>query len=406
MEAAIRPDPRTAERAAAPPPRRPLPGLGWAALLLVALLAGCSPVRTVEAASLLADIARLHEARPVARDEVVYPGAERPRRAHLYRPQRPRAALVLVPGAAERALDDPRLIGFADALRRRGFLVLVPELAGPDPLMISAADADAVADAVRYLAEHAPFDEVGLVALSYAVGPTILAALEEGIRGDIGFVLSIGGYHDIVAAVTYITTGAFRARPGAAWRTVPVDARAKWLFLRANALRVDDPADARLLQAIARKRLDDPDADTAALAATLGAGGRAVYRLLVNLDADRVPALVAALPPRLRSEILALDLAPRDLTRLGGDLVLIHGRGDPMVPYTESLALARAARPGSASLYLLDGLDHVDLGAFGPGDVATLLRAAYRVLSERGGAASLSGARPASPRSGFALPSR
>lgn len=380
-------------------------GMVQAVLLVLALVAGCSPGRTVESAGLLADIAILDTARPIARDEVAYPGTGGPRRAHLYRPPRPRAALVLVPGAAERGLQDPRLINFADALRRQGFLVLVPELAGPDPLMVSAADADAVADAVRYLEATTSFDAVGLAALSYAVGPTILAALEDDVRPAVDFVLAIGGYHDIVAGITYITTGAFRDAPDAPWRTVPIDGRAKWLFLRANAARVEDPVDARLLRTIAGRRLADPQADTASLAARLGPGGRAVHRLLVNRDPDRVPALVAGLPPRLRSEILALDLARRDLARLGADLILIHGKGDPMVPYTQSIELARAAPPGSASLYLLGGLDHVDLGALGPRDVASLLRAAYRLLSERDGTPPPSDPGP-SGQGGVATPSQ
>lgn len=359
--------------------------VAWLALLALALAAGCSPVRTVEAARLLADVARIGDAAPAERTAITYPGAGGPRRADLYRPEFARAALVLVPGAAEQAMRDRRLIGFADALRRRGFLVLVPALAGDDPLQVSAADAGAVADAVRHLTDTSGFDEVGLAALSYAVGPTILAALEPDIRHDVGFILAIGGYRDIVSAVTFITTGAYRETPEAPWRRRPVDARAKWLFLRANAGRVDDPADARLLGEVARRRLADPGADTGALAARLGPEGRAVYRLLVNRDPDRVPELVAALPPRPRGEIMALDLASRDLTRIEADLVLIHGRRDPLVPYTESLDLARAAGAERSNVYLLNGLDHVDLTGLGFSDIAVLLRVAYRVLSERDG---------------------
>ena len=354
-----------------------------AALLVVLTAAGCSPVRTLEAAGLLADIAHPRTAQPVARAEIAYAGAGGLRRAHVYRPERRRAGLVLVPGAAEAGMRDPRLVGFADALRRRGFVVLVPGLAGEDPLQVSAADAGAVADAVRHLTATPGFEQVGLAALSYAVGPTIIAALRDDIRHSISFILAIGGYHDIMAGVAFITTGAFREAPVGPWRTLPVDARAKWLFLRANAGRVDDRSDARLLAAIARRRLADPQADTAGLAARLGPQGRAVYRLLVNRDPDRVPALVAALPARLRAEIVDLDLSRRDLTRLQADLILIHGRGDPMVPFSESVALAHAARPGTASLSLLGGLDHVDIAALGPQDIAVLLRAAYRVLSER-----------------------
>jgi hypothetical protein len=60
-----------------------------------------------------------------------------------------------------------------------------------------------------------------------------------------------------------------------------------------------------------------------------------------------------------------------------------------MVPYTESIGLARAAPEGASSVYLLGGLDHVDLGDLGPADIAALLRAAYRVLAERDQAAAV-----------------
>jgi pimeloyl-ACP methyl ester carboxylesterase len=128
-----------------------------------------------------------------------------------------------------------------------------------------------------------------------------------------------------------------------------------------------------------------------ALEARLGPEGRAIYAVFVNDDPDRVPELLAALPPRLRQEIAALDLAPLDLGRLRGDLILIHGRNDPLVPYTESVSLARAVGPERSRLYLLDGLQHVTLGAPGLGEVVTLLRAVYRVLAERDAAPAPAG---------------
>jgi pimeloyl-ACP methyl ester carboxylesterase len=360
-----------------------------AILALTLLAAACSPGRTTEAVGLLRDVADAGAPGIVPADAprraVTYAardGAD-PRRADLYRPAAARGALVLVPGAAEAALDDPRLVAFAGALARSGFLVLVPALPGEEPLRVSAADAGAVADAVRFLTGEHAFPTAGLAALSYAAGPTLAAALEPDLRERVGFVVAIGGYHDITAAITFITTGAFREHHSDPWRTAPVDARAKWRFLAANADRVGDPADARTLAAIAEARLARPEADTGPLAARLGPEGRAVHALLVNRDPERVPALIAALPPGLAREIAALDLARRDLGRLAAPLILIHGRTDPLVPYTESLALARAAGPAGASVHLIDGLDHVDLGPAGLGDLATLLRATYRILAER-----------------------
>ncbi|HYB10744.1 MAG TPA: hypothetical protein VEJ16_13830, partial [Alphaproteobacteria bacterium] len=49
----------------------------------------------------------------------------------LYGNDGARAALLLVPGAAETGKDDPRLIAFARGLADHRFLVLVPNLPGP-----------------------------------------------------------------------------------------------------------------------------------------------------------------------------------------------------------------------------------------------------------------------------------
>jgi hypothetical protein len=42
-----------------------------------------------------------------------------------------------------------------------------------------------------------------------AVGPVVLAALDEGIRERVRFILAAGGYHDINRALRVLTTGWF-----------------------------------------------------------------------------------------------------------------------------------------------------------------------------------------------------
>ena len=67
-------------------------------------------------------------------------------------------------------------------------------------------------------------------------------------------------------------------------------------------------------------------------------------------------------------------------------VVQVTGGNDFMntiIPYTESVALAAAAAPDRASLFLVDGLDHVDLRPAGLADTLTLWRAVYRLLKER-----------------------
>jgi hypothetical protein len=47
---------------------------------------------------------------------------------HVYVPDRPAPAIVLVPGAAPRGKDDPRVVRLATAVARAGRVVLVPDL--------------------------------------------------------------------------------------------------------------------------------------------------------------------------------------------------------------------------------------------------------------------------------------
>jgi fermentation-respiration switch protein FrsA (DUF1100 family) len=79
-----------------------------------------------------------------------------------------------------------------------------------------------------------------------------------------------------------------------------------------------------------------------------GMAGRAYLTVLE--DAAPPPAL-AALLDALSPEHVARDIRAR--------LLLVHGRDDLAVPYTESLRLA-AARPARTRVVLVGVLDHVD----------------------------------------------
>ena len=138
--------------------------------------------------------------------------------ADLYLPRQPaKAALVLVPGAAPRGKDDSRLVAFAEAIARARFLVLVPEIESLRDMRVSPTDMQAIGDAVVYLAGQTEDSGVGLVAISYSAGPAVIVALQERTRSLVAFVLSVGGYYDIEALVTFFTTGYFRLTPEADW---------------------------------------------------------------------------------------------------------------------------------------------------------------------------------------------
>ena len=372
--------------------------MGWAARArrafagLAVLLAcgGCSAGRLIESARLGIEAAA-GTADPAAAAEVA--GMRRQvtlagQAGDLYLPTDPRAALLLIPGVTPEGRDDPRLVAFAGALARHGFLVFAPELPGLRAQRVGRDDPDAVAAAGEALAScygpGAP-PRFAVAAISYAVAPVVIAATLPPGEDRIALIVGIGGYHDVVAAITYFTTGYYRPSPGQPWRSGNPAPIAKWVFVLASATRVPDLRDRALLSEIAHAKLADPDADVRRLEAGLGGGGRAMIALVRNADPERVPELVAALPEPVRRDIEYLDLSRRPLRDLRANLLLIHGRDDPLIPPTESLALAAAAPPGRADVFVVGNLSHVEIHPGGIPDTLLLWRAAYRLLALRDG---------------------
>jgi len=362
--------------------------------VLLGLLAACAPQQTIEAINVLGDISA---GDGVSRLKATTPSPERrtirsvsPGRTlgDLYWPgEHTEAALVLVPGAVEDSRDDPRLIAFANTFARARFAVLVPEISGLNAQHVSAEHAEPIGRAIQALTACTGTAEepgsIGVAAISYAGGPTLLAALHPVIGARIRFALVIGGYFDTEAMITFATTGHFRSSPDVSWQYREPNAYGKWLFVQDNAQRLSDSADQTALAEIAARKLEHPSADIADLRRDLGHDGRAVMALLDNLDPDRVPSLIEALPSAIRTELEALDLKRRDLSRLPFELLLVHGRDDPIIPSTESEALAAAAPDDRSSLYIVDSLAHVELGPAGLIDGLKLLRAVYRLLALR-----------------------
>ncbi|MDP2787566.1 MAG: alpha/beta hydrolase [Pseudomonadota bacterium] len=348
-------------------------------LSLLLLLAGCAPTRHYEAVLVLQDVAamqgpsRLKQTTPAPlRQSVSYTVAGRAHRADLYLPgplekcgaDCPRAALVAVPGAVPLASDDPRFIAFATTLARAGFAVLAPEMPGFRQLRVRPSDAQEIAAAFRYLVsrpELSPNGRAGMFAFSYAVGPALLAALEDDIRARVRFVVGLGGYHDLPRAMRYFTSGWFEHE--GKWRQITPDDTGRMVLVYASLDYLTHAAtDRDVFERMVELRGRDPHADLTPLAAGLSAAGKAVYALAVNPDPARFPELFAGLPAAMRADIDRMNLARHDLTPLKGRLLLVHGRNDNLIPWPESLALAAAVPDGQAEVFLIHRvLGHVDL---------------------------------------------
>lgn len=280
---------------------------------------------------------------------------------HLPADGTPRATLVLLHGLTPHGRRDPRLLRFARTMARAGFAVLVPELDGMRSLAVGIEDARDVGDALRHELDArvgGACRPLGLMALSFAVGPALIAALAPEVRERIDFVIAVGGYYDLNAAITYATTG-FDPLSG---RTGVAAAEGRWWLLQSQAARLTDAGERAALVELASRRLADPSSEVDDLLARLGSGGRALHALIANTDPKQVGTLIADLPADIRASLQELDLARRWFKGLRARLLLIHGDADPVIPVSHSRLLRKKLEPGQARLFEAGGLDHVDVG--------------------------------------------
>ena len=372
---------------------------GWARGLIMLLwaapiMAGCSFSRLGESMRVLEDVqagagpSALKEQTPAPTcSTITYRRNGVMRVADIYRPGDgvpARAGLVLSPGADPDGKDDPRFVAFAESLARARFDVIAPDIPGLRELRVRAADSEHILDALVLLSNRRAEQgdaTIGVVAISFSTGPMTIALLSPEAKGRAHFMLYIGGYYDLEAVITFFTTGWYRAGGDGKMKHREPNSYGKWFFAVSNADFVDDPADRVLVERMGRRRLDDPDADLSDIVPRLGPQGRAVHDLLTNTDPQRVPELLAKLPPRARAEIVALDLKRLDLSGLDARFLLVHGNDDTVIPESQSIAFA--AKAAKAELYLLDSMQHVDPKPAGLGDKIRMLSMMYDFLKER-----------------------
>jgi len=345
-----------------------------------------------EAARVLEDVAAgasqttLKEITPApTRTELGYPSDTGIIYADFYEPNQPIGGnLVLVPGFTPHGKDDRRVVEFAKSFARARFRVLVPDVPGSRNMSVSVEDARVITDAAVYLAAKYPVagrKETALLAVSYAVGPTVLATLDPLLQDKVSFIVGIGGYYDTDAVITFVTTGHYRTPGAAAWQVAKPEGATRSFFLRSNVVHVTHPGDRSALLEIANQIMSRPSASLDHLARKLTPEGRALYDLIDNRDPERVDDLIRALPPPIRENRAKLALKGQDLAHLQDRLVLIHGSEDRMIPYTESMALADAV-PGT-ELFLIDGFSHINTHSVGTLGRLQLIRAVDSILERR-----------------------
>jgi len=304
-------------------------------------------------------------------------------RADLYQGEAPPlAALVLIPGAEPQGIENPLLVSLAETLARVRFTVLVPEIPGLCDLQLRPGDIAAIRGVFEQALSLSSFSAAGVVgigAISYSVGPAVLAALDPAVGQRAAFFFGIGGYYDLQDVITFFATGEFEARGGMRCHLEP-NVYGKWVFINSMIPSLERASDRMTFEAMVRRKLEDLDAPIDDLARRLSPQARVLYELATVTDPRRLPSLVARLPSGVRASLARLDLAQADLSGFRPSAILLHSRGDDIIPYPQSVELA-AALP-RAEVFLAD-FGHVEIESLQPDEALPVLKALDALLRQR-----------------------
>jgi acetyl esterase/lipase len=275
--------------------------------------------------------------------------------ADLYTPAHgaTHVGVVFSMGAPPLALDDPRLVRIAEDSARSGVVMLMPFSDRLDELRIEPEEIDALVAEFQYVQRLPQVDakRVGFFGASVGGSLALVAAADPRIADDVDHVVSFGGYFDALTTLGAIGTDhiqykdvdekwapSYHAHRVAALQTINrlADPRERDLLTHAFVDPYYDAADYNTGHGHIDERPLSPEE-----LAGLSPVALSAYKFLANRDPGAVADLIRNLPPAAVSD---LDyLSPKtSIARVKAELFILHDRGDPVVPYTESRRLKDA----------------------------------------------------------------
>jgi hypothetical protein len=273
----------------------------------------------------------------------------------LYRPSAggPHPGIVVCLGVVPFGVDHPQVPILGKALARAGFAALLYWSPAMRDFRLDPEDIENIALAYRWLLERPDVDPARSGLLGTCVGGSfaLMAAASPLIRDDIGFIGAYAPYssmwtfaRDIASAIRSCENG---REP---WQVDPLTRK---VFVH-SLTAVLEPGEAERL----RSAFANQDGHVDSL--SLSADGQAVYALLTAQDADDAETALHRLPAAMQERLVALSPMNYLKDIHAALIVLLHDRGDQVIPVGESRRL-RSALAGHANVHYTEMLfQHLD----------------------------------------------
>ena len=119
-------------------------------------------------------------------------------------------AVLVMPGFNSNGIDEPRLAALAEDIAASGYPVMALALPDLQQFRLTPHSTDVIEDAVAWMTTQprlAPDGTIGIIAVSFAGGLSVVAAGRDRIRDHVKFVVSMGGHGDMRRVMRYLATG-------------------------------------------------------------------------------------------------------------------------------------------------------------------------------------------------------
>jgi dienelactone hydrolase len=348
--------------------------LAWALLLLPIAIAFLYPIAQdyLRAASLLQRISdpsamgwiANYELHPVDVHDTTFNFRGEPVPARIYLPRGIGFApgVVVVHGMHELGINEPRLVSFARSLAASGYFVMTPLVAGIADYRVQGESADLIGKAAQSFARQLSVPKVGILAISFSGGLSLLAASDPQYAPSIAWVASIGGYYDLAHVLRFFATGE-AVRPDGSVEHLQPHEYGPLIVIYDEPQDFFEPQDAQTAHSALKILLSGNGKASEALTKTMTAADQQVMQDIYQKQRVTLAPAILNEIDRRREELAAASPAGH-LRFLHVPVLLLHGGDDSIIPPTEMLWLERdIPKEYLAAALISPAIGHVDFGS-------------------------------------------
>jgi hypothetical protein len=321
------------------------------------------PIRTVaKAAVFFLKVFPMLPSRPVdwltqppLVEKVSYPTRFGQAEGEIYRPSAPgpHPGILVCLGVVPFGVDHPQVPILGKALARAGFAALLYWSPAMRDFRLDVEDVENIATAYHWLIEQPYVDGASSGLLGTCVGGSfaLMAAASPLIQEHVAFLAAYAPYASMWTFARDIASATRSSGDGREpWRVDPLTRK---VFVHSFTALLEGGEAERLRNAFVTEsgHLDGSG---------LSADGQAVYALLTALSEDTAESALHRLPPIMQERLTALSPINYLKDIQSPLIVLLHDRGDEVIPVAQSRQLRSALGGHSGVQYTEMQFQHLD----------------------------------------------